>query len=316
MNRRELIQKSALLGAAACVGSISDLAKAAGPATTSSKINALSPLPAPAGGNLPVAFVLGKGAVVLDFAGPLEVFDGATTKDGRPLFVPYMVAETKNPVTVGGGMKIVPDHDFKSAPQPKVIVVPAMDLTDGQMYEWIRTASKATDVTMSVCNGAYVLAQTGLLDGKSATCHHGGFLMFASMYPKVHLNRGARFVEEGNLASAGGVSSGIDLALRVVERYVGYDLTAQVVDGMEYQGKGWLDPNSNEIYAKLPAFTEEKPICPGCLMELSDRSIKSNHKGKNYYFCSTSDKELFDKNTGIFDRFLAEDAAHSSHPNS
>jgi len=312
MNRRELIQKSALLGVAATVGSPSAVwrTQPAGP-RLHRKASVLSPIAAPAEGNLPVAFVLGRGAVVLDFAGPLEVFAGASTKNGQPLFAPYMVAASKEPVTVGGGMKITPDHDFKSAPQPKLVVIPAMDMSSvpQEMYEWIRTASKATDVTMSVCNGAYLLAETGLLDGKSATCHHGGFLMFASMYPKVHLKRGARFVEERNLASAGGVSSGIDLALRVVERYVGYDLTMQVVDGMEYQGKGWLDPSSNVKYARFPPFTEENPICPSCLMKVSNRSIKSSHKGKTYYFCSTADKELFDKHTDIFDRFLAEDLA-------
>jgi YHS domain-containing protein len=81
---------------------------------------------------------------------------------------------------------------------------------------------------------------------------------------------------------------------------------------MEYQGKGWLDSNSNQVYAKLPAFTEDNPICPICQMRVSDRSIKSTYKGKSYYFCSSSDKETFDTHTAIFDRFLAEDAARSS----
>jgi putative intracellular protease/amidase/YHS domain-containing protein len=307
VNRRELIQKSAFVGFAAKVSSMGSYSKAI--ATPSPNIDTPSPLAAPAEGNLPVALVLGNRAEVLDFAGPLEVFAGAVTKDGKPLFAPYMVGRTKDGITVGGGMKVLPDHDFKSAPQPKVIVIPAMDTSGAsqQMYDWIRTASKATDVTMSVCNGAFVLAKTGLLDGKSATCHHGGFFTFAAMYPKVHLKRGARFVEDGNIASSGGVSSGVDLALRVVERYVGYELTVQVVDGMEYQGKGWLNPNANQAFAKLPAFTEENPICPVCLMEVSNRSIKSSYKGKNYYFCMTSHKDVFDKHTDLFDRFLAED---------
>jgi putative intracellular protease/amidase/YHS domain-containing protein len=309
MNKREFIQKSALLGFAASVSSMGSWAKAA--ATISSNVNSASPRTAPPGGNLPVAFLLGKNAEVLDVTGPLEVFAGAATTDGELLFAPYTVAAKKEPVTIGGGTKVLPDHDFKSAPQPKLIVIPAMDFRGEppEMLDWIRTASKATDVTMSVCNGAFVLAMTGLLDGKSATCHHAGFLSFAATYPKVHLKRGARFVEEGNLASSGGVSSGIDLALRVVESYVGYDLTVQVADGIEYQGKGWLDPNSNEAYAKLPAFNEENPICPVCLMKVSDRSIKSSYKGKNYYFCSTSHEEVFDKHTDVFDRFLAEDLA-------
>jgi putative intracellular protease/amidase/YHS domain-containing protein len=308
MNRRELIEKTALLGLATGVGSISGLRKAVAEASRPNS-SAPSPLHAPSAGNLPVAIVLGQGAVVLDFAGPLEVFAGAMNQDGNMLFAPYMVAATKDPVTVGAGMKVVPDHDFKSAPQPKLIVIPAMDVSekDTAIYDWIRAASKTTDVTMSVCNGAYVLAKTGLLDGKSATCHHSGFFMFATMYPNIHLRRGARFVEEGNLASAGGISSGIDLALRVVERYVGHDLAAQVADGMEYQGKGWLDPNSNEVYAKMPELTGAHPLCPVCLME-TGRSISTNYKGKVFYFCSKEDKELFEKHTDVYERFLAEDA--------
>jgi putative intracellular protease/amidase/YHS domain-containing protein len=309
MNRRELIQKSAIFGLVAGAGSIGGYKKAAAqmPAARPS-VSAPSPLTAPAAGMLPVALVLGKNAVVLDFAGPLEVFAGASTKDGKPLFAPYVVAASKVPVTVGSGMKVLPDHDFKSAPQPKLIVIPAMDFSqkDTQMFDWIRTASKRTDVTMSVCDGAFVLAKTGLLDGKSATCHHGGFFSFAANYPQVHLKRGARFVEEGNLASAGGISSGIDLALRVVERYVGHELAVEVADGMEYQGKGWLNPESNEVYAKMPELTDAHPICAVCLMGVG-HSISTHYKGKTFYFCMKDHKETFEKHTDVYDRFVAED---------
>jgi putative intracellular protease/amidase/YHS domain-containing protein len=309
MNRRELIQKSAIFGLAAGAGSIGGYKKAAARVTAARpSVSAPSPLTAPAAGMLPVALVLGKDAEVLDFAGPLEVFAGAYTRDKKQLFAPYMVAASKVPVTVGGGMKVLPDHDFKSAPQPKLIVIPAMIFSekDTEMFDWIRTASKGTDLTMSVCNGACVLAKTGLLDGKSATCHHGGFFGFAATYPLVHLKRGARFVEEGNLASAGGISSGIDLALRVVERYLGRELTVQVADGMEYQGKGWLNPDSNEAYAKMPELTDTHPICAVCLMNTA-RSISTNYKGKTFYFCSKDHKETFGKHTDVYDRFVAED---------
>ena len=69
----------------------------------------------PASGQIPPAFVLGKDAEVLDSCGPLEVFAGAVTKDGKPLFSPYMVASTKEPVIVGGGMKVMPDYSFATA---------------------------------------------------------------------------------------------------------------------------------------------------------------------------------------------------------
>ncbi len=313
MNRRELIRNAATFGLAAGIESIcSGKIGAAQRLPARQPVSAPSPLIAPPAGMLPVAFVLGKDAEVLDFAGPLEVFAGAATRDSKPLFAPYMVAASTAAVTVGGGMRVFPNYDFKSAPQPKIIVIPAMNVSDkdAEMFAWIRSASKATDLTMSVCNGAFVLAKTGLLDGKNATCHHAGFFRFAATYPNVHLKRGARFVEDGNLVSAGGISSGIDLALRVVERYVGHELAVDLADGMEYQGKGWLDPNSNEVYAKLPELTGAHPVCPVCLSD-ADHAISTIYKGRTLYFCSTGCKEIFDQHSAVYDQFLAEDA-HTS----
>jgi putative intracellular protease/amidase/YHS domain-containing protein len=312
MYRREVLKKAALFGAAAVA--VRSVASAADSSTGKSATPAVTfpALHVPASGTLPVAFVIAKRAEVLDFAGPLEVFAGAGATEGKQLFTPYMVAAAKEPVTVGAGMKVVPEYTFGTAPAPRVVVIPAMDLDDTgpEMYDWIRSVSKTTDVTMSVCNGAFVLAKTGLLAGKSATCHHSGYFRFAGTYPDVHLKRGARFVVEGNLASAGGVSSGIDLALNVVDRYLGRDATLSLADLLEYQGSGWLNPDSNVAYARLPKFEEAHPICPVCLMNV-DRSIKSTYKSKTYYFCASSEKEFFEQHLNVFDRFLMEDAAQS-----
>ena len=116
---------------------------------------------------------------------------------------------------------------FENAPAPKVIVIPAQSAPSPAILEWIRKSSKTTDVTMSVCTGAFVLAKTGLLNGKAATTYHGAFGRFAMQFPDIQLKRGARFVENGNLATAGGLSSGIDLALRVVERYYGREVAQE-----------------------------------------------------------------------------------------
>src|SRR4029434_4288801 len=99
----------------------------------------------------------------------------------------YTVAETKKPIRTSGGMQIVPDYAIKNAPPPKVIVIPAQSTRSAAVLEWIRNSSKTTDVTMSVCTGAFVLAKTGLLNGKSATTFHGAFGRFAMRFP--HLQR-------------------------------------------------------------------------------------------------------------------------------
>src|SRR5205085_5941549 len=147
------------------------------------------------------------------------------------------------------------------------IVIPAQSDPSKAMLDWIRQSSEATDVTMSVCTGAFVLAKTGLLDGKSATTYHGAFGSFAMQFPNIALKRGARFVENGNLATAGGLSSGIDSALRVVERYYGREVAQKTAYNMEYQGQGWTNAESNELYATAPVSTAEHPLCAICSMD-------------------------------------------------
>jgi YHS domain-containing protein len=148
---------------------------------------------------------------------------------------------------------------------------------------------------MSVCTGAFVLAKTGLLSGKAATTYHGAFGRFAMAFPDIALKRGARFVENGNLATAGGLSSGIDLALRVVERYYGREVAQKTAYDMEYQGEGWMNPESNQLYATAPVSTAEHPLCAVCGMDVdSKRAPKSIFKGATYYFCSDDDKKTFD----------------------
>src|SRR5207247_10971622 len=136
----------------------------------------------------------------------------------------YTVAESTSPIRAGRGMKIIPDYTLKNAPPPKVIVIPAQSEPSTAMLEWIGENSKNTDVTMSVCTGAFVLAKTGLLSGKSATTFHGAFKTFAIEFPDIELKRAARFVATGTLATAGGLSSGIDLVLRVVQTYFARDV--------------------------------------------------------------------------------------------
>jgi transcriptional regulator GlxA family with amidase domain len=194
-------------------------------------------------------------------------------------------------------MKVVPDFSFKNAPAPKVVVIPAQNGEGQAALDWIRTVTHHTDVTMSVCTGAFVLARTGLLSGKSATTHHSAYSDFAMTFPDVRVVRGARFVEAGNLATAGGLSSGIDLSLRVVERYFGREVAAQTAYYMEYQGQGWMDPNSNNAYRTRRTSTASHPLCAVCDMDVDPASApQSVYLGKTYYFCMPAHKVAFDQN--------------------
>lgn len=302
MNRRELLQRSAALGVTA-VGSLALPGAAAATLGASKESAALNPLTPPANASIPVAFLISEGAVVIDFCGPWEVFERASIPGRKyDLFRLYTVAESAAPLRASGGLQITPTYTIADAPAPKVLVIPAQSPASEATKAWIRNATKTTDVTMSVCTGAFVLASTGLLSGKAATTHHGAYADLAMQYPDIHVQRGARFVESGNLATAGGLTSGMDLALRVVERYFGRDLASQTADVLEYQGQGWLNPSSNAEYAGPVKQTANHPLCPVCGME-PDRSLSSTYKGKTYYFCMQEHKRIFDASP---DKFVTE----------
>ena len=287
MKRRDLLKSSAL-GLISAIPFSRAVAKVRSQAAT-------NPLRPPAQGSIPVAFLISDGAVLIDFIGPWEVFGSVMIRGRMDFFDLYTVAETSKPVRASGGMKIVPDHTLETAPAPKIIVIPAQKDPSPAVLEWIRRSAKTADVTMSVCTGAYVLAQTGLLNGRSATTHHASYVDFATKFPNIHVQRGVRFVEDGNLASSGGLSSGIDLAFRVVERYFGRDAATQTAYDMEYQGQGWREPGSNAVYAQVHSSTSDHVLCAVCGMDVDPaNSPESAYKEKTYYFCSKDHKAQFD----------------------
>src|SRR3954453_4453646 len=114
-----------------------------------------NPLKAPANGSIPVAFLISEGAVVIDFCGPWEVFQDATVPGHDEAFPLYTVSDSTSPIRTSGGMQIVPDYNLTNAPAPKVIVIPAQHKASRAMLEWVAKNSKDTDITMSVCTGAF-----------------------------------------------------------------------------------------------------------------------------------------------------------------
>jgi transcriptional regulator GlxA family with amidase domain len=93
---------------------------------------------------------------------------------------------------------------------------------------------------MSICTGVTQLAKAGLLVGKSATTHHDFYDSFAKDYPDIDVRRGVRFVENEKISTSGGETCGIDLALRVVERYFGRKVAERTAVFVEHQGRGWI----------------------------------------------------------------------------
>jgi transcriptional regulator GlxA family with amidase domain/YHS domain-containing protein len=252
----------------------------------------------PGDGVIPVAFVLSDGAVTIDFAGPWAVFESVMIGDTMPFHL-YTVAESTRPIRASGGMKIVPDYAFADAPGPKVIVIPAQNGQNFAMLDWIRRASEHTDVTMSVCSGAFVLASTGLLSGKSATTFHSSFAELEAQYPDIQVKRGVRFVDNGRTATSAGLSSGMDLAFHIVERYYGRQVADKAAYELEYQGQGWKDANSNSQYMGVSAAAATDrihPACAVCGMDADPAVGQSSYQGQTYMFCMAGHKTIFDAN--------------------
>lgn len=192
-------------------------------------------LTAPKDGVL-IAFVLGKNATVIDFAGPWEAFGDAMVPSTPTGFGFRMLAvsDSARPLDLSG-MIVTPNYSYAEFPsQPNVIVIGAQQDHTPAKIAWITEAARGADIVMSVCLGAFLLAKTGLLDGLKATTHHDAYDKFSNDFPNVQLVRGPRYVDNGKFACSGGESSGIDLAFHVVERYYGRQIATDAADTMEF----------------------------------------------------------------------------------
>ena len=196
---------------------------------------------------------------MIDFAGPWEVFQDVMIRTrGREMsdqhvFEPYIVSDARQPLHVSGGMTITPDYTFDDAPAPKIVVIPAQEGRSPKMMAWLRKMARQSDVVMSVCTGAYKLAEAGLLEGKQATTHHGSYVEFQHQFPNVKLQRDRRYVASDQVIyTSGGLSSGIDLALHIVDGYFGREIAEATAREMEYEGAGWKGDGTSMVkYSEL-----------------------------------------------------------------
>ena len=244
MRRRDFLKGSAAVAGVAAAGfSLAAAARAGAGAGAERAGGRIAP---PKEGRIPVAVTISEGVTVIDFSGPWEVFQDVHVEnssgdmDRAMPFRLYTVSESLEPIRGSAGLRLVPDYTFATAPAPRVVVVPAQSGSPA-LHEWLRKTNQTADLTMSVCTGAFQLAKAGLLTGLEATTHHQFLDRLATTFPDIRVKRGLRFVEGApKIATAGGLSSGIDLALRVVERYYGRPVAEQTAAYMEYQSKGWM----------------------------------------------------------------------------
>lgn len=176
-----------------------------------------------------VAILLFEGVELMDFAGPAEVFIVAA--EGKAFRV-MTVAESTKPLKTMGGVTVIPDFDYAQAPAADILVVPGGNMQavgpDGRA--WLKQAAEKSEIVLSVCFGALLLADAGLLDDREATTHHWGIARLKKVAPKCQVVEGRRFVDSGKYVTTAGVTAGIDGALRIVERTLGEEAARWTAD--------------------------------------------------------------------------------------
>ncbi len=201
-----------------------------------------------------LGIVLFENIEVLDFCGPFEVFSVTRLNEERRREEPtpfevLLVAEENEPVVTTGGMKVIPDHTFKSCPKLDILVVPGgwgtrKELKNPAMLNWLRIRALEVETPTSVCTGSMLLGFAGLLDGCHATTHWRSLDWMRESFPAVTVEYDKHVVEDGRIFTSAGISAGIDMALKVVARYYGEAIARATAHYMEYP---YPDNNARRI---------------------------------------------------------------------
>ena len=177
-----------------------------------------------------IAFYLQDGVEVLDFAGPLEVFSYAGYKV-------FTVSKTKAPIKSQGVLKVTPDYSIEDAPKADILAFfggnAASAYRDPEVVDWIKKQTE-TEYYFSVCTGAFLLAESGVLDGMTATTFHDALNNLEENYPAVDVRKDVRFVDNGKVITTAGISAGIDGALHLVAKFQGLKKAKRTAFYMEY----------------------------------------------------------------------------------
>jgi len=178
---------------------------------------------------------------VLDFAGPFEVFSIATAENKENnLFCVKTIAETKKTISARNGLKITPDYDFIDCPSLDILIIPGgygaeeIEIHNRRLISWIQQRAADTPIVASICTGAFLLAEAGLLNGKRVTTHWMDIDRLEREYPQLSVQRNVKFVDEDSILTAGGISAGINLSFHLLKKLFGDVIAIETAKRMEY----------------------------------------------------------------------------------
>ncbi|WP_416235508.1 DJ-1/PfpI family protein [Paenibacillus campi] len=177
---------------------------------------------------------------VLDFAGPFEVFSIAEIASGVKCFNVHTMSADGQPIAARGGLRVQPQYSFEQVPPLDLLLIPGgygaeeIELYKPEVLDWIRGYAEKGVQIASVCTGALLLAEAGLLNGLHATTHWMDLQRLKEQYPDVSVRAGVKFVDQGKIVTSGGISAGIHMSLYLVGRYYGMEVARMTAKRMEY----------------------------------------------------------------------------------
>lgn len=183
---------------------------------------------------------------VLDFCGPFEVFSVASIvatdvlklRDTPPFGV-FTIAEKPGIIKARGNLLVQPHFTIHDHPPLDLLIVPGgqgtrQEVNNSVLIDWIAKVAQETRLNTSVCTGSFLLGKAGLLEGRKVTTHWASLDRMAESFPQVNVQRGVRWVDEGQVVTSAGISAGIDMSLHLVERILGRDIAEATAKQMEY----------------------------------------------------------------------------------
>src|SRR5438445_5225777 len=173
-----------------------------------------------------VAVLIFDEVEVLDFCGPFEVFSVTGRQKRQSPFNVYTVAEKSSAVLARNQLSVNPRYTIADCPSPHILIVPGgqgarREMNNAALTHWIKSITPKTELILSVCTGALLLAKAGLLDGLKATTHHGALDLLREVAPKTTVLDNQRVIDNGKIIVSAGVSAGIDAAFYLVARLLG-----------------------------------------------------------------------------------------------
>jgi transcriptional regulator GlxA family with amidase domain len=170
-----------------------------------------------------IGFFLFEDSEELDWAGPWEVLSAWAVGWPDDEVATFTLARSEGPILCAKGLRVLPDHTWDTAPPFDVLIYPGgrgtrAHIGDDEIKSWVRDLAAAGTLLASVCTGSLVLADAGLLDGLPATTHWGSLDTLEKLGTGIEVRPDDRFVDNGGVVTAAGVSAGIDMALHLVAR--------------------------------------------------------------------------------------------------